>query len=78
MPQMDAGYLEGMKKLIGKAQKELVDPYCTVKFAGHKGKTKVVRNEQDPEWNQQINLPIRVSPIHAPSTLFLCNSTCVQ
>ena len=63
MPQMDAGLFEGMKKLlnVGKVQKELVDPYCTVQFAGHKGKTKVIRNEQDPEWNQQINLPIRVS-----------------
>ena len=73
MPQMDPGYLEEIKKLlkVGKVQKELVDPYCTVQFAGHKEKTKVSWNEQvmqtstmyylltDPEWNQQINLPIR-------------------
>ena len=60
---MDPGYLEEIKKLlkVGKVQKELVDPYCTVQFAGHKEKTKVSWNEQDPEWNQQINLPIRVS-----------------
>ena len=65
---MDAGLFEGMKKLlkVGKVQKELVDPYCTVQFAGHKGKTKVIRNEQDPEWNQQINLPIRVSCLSVP------------
>ena len=62
LPQMDPGYFEGVKKLfrVGAVQKELVDPYCTVSFAGHKGKTKVIWNEQDPEWNTQINLGIRV------------------
>ena len=59
---MDAGYFEGVKKFlrVGTVQKELVDPYCTVTFAGHKGKTSVIWNEQDPEWNQQINLGVRV------------------
>ena len=59
---MDAGYFEGVKKFlrVGTVQKELVDPYCTVTFAGHKGKTNVIWNEQDPEWNQQINLGVRV------------------
>lgn len=63
LPQMDAGYFEGVKKIlrVGTVQKELVDPYCTVSFAGHKGRTKVIWNEQDPEWNAQINLGIRVS-----------------
>ena len=62
LPQMDAGYFEGVKKLlnISTVQKERVDPYCTVFFAGHKGKTKVIWNKQDPEWNAQINLGIRV------------------
>ena len=59
---MDAGYFEGVKKFqrVGTVQKELVDPYCTVTFAGHKGKTNVIWNEQDPEWNQQINLVFKV------------------
>ena len=62
LPQMDAGYFEDVKKFlhVGTVQKELVDPYCTVTFAGHKGKTGVVWNEQDPEWNTQINLGVRV------------------
>ena len=62
MPQMDPGYFEGVKKFlkVGTVQKELVDPYCTVNFAGHKGRTKAIMNEQDPEWNTQINLAIRV------------------
>ena len=63
LPQMDPGYFEGVKKFlnVGTVQKEFVDPFCSVNFAGHKGKTKVIWNEQDPEWNQQINLAIRVS-----------------
>ena len=62
LPQMDAGYFEGVKKFlhVGTVQKELVDPYCTVAFAGHKGKTQVIWNEQDPEWNHQINLGVKV------------------
>ena len=61
MPQMDPGYFEGVKKVlhIGTVQKELVDPYCTVNFAGHTGKTPVIWNEQDPIWNHQLNLGIR-------------------
>ena len=51
MPQMDSN---GMKK-------GLVDPYCTVQFAGHKEETRFILDDQDPQWNQQINLPIRVS-----------------
>lgn len=46
---------------FGTVQKELVDPYCTVSFAGKKGRTPVIWNEQDPEWNHQINLGTRVS-----------------
>ncbi len=60
---MDAGYFEGVKKFlkVGTVQKELVDPYCLINFAGHKGRTQVIWNEQDPEWNQQINLAMKVS-----------------
>ena len=71
---MDAGYFEGVKKFlhVGTVQKELVDPYCTVTFAGHKGKTEVIWNEQDPEWNQQINLGVRVCGV----CLSVCLSVC--
>ena len=62
-PPVDPGYFEGVKKVLhfGTVQKELVDPYCTVSFAGKKGRTPVIWNEQDPEWNHQLNLGIRVS-----------------
>lgn len=66
LPQMDPDYLENVKQFlhVGTVQRELVDPYCTVFFAGHEEKTKVIWNEQDPEWNQQINLASKVSCIN--------------
>ena len=62
---MDPGYFEGVKKFlrVGTVQKDLVDPFCTVTFAGHKGKTKLIWNEQEPEWNQLINLDFGVCGI---------------
>ena len=62
LPQMDPSYFDGVKKLlhIGSVKKELVDPYCSVTFAGHKGTTQVIWNEHDPIWNKQINLGVRV------------------
>ena len=59
---MDPSYFEAVKKFlhIGTVQKELVDPYCTVSFAGHMESTQVVWNEQNPKWNKQIYLGVRV------------------
>jgi len=53
---------ENVKELlhVSTVQKELVDPYCTVAFAGHSGSTQVIWNERDPVWNHQINLGFRV------------------
>lgn len=72
-PSVDPGYFEGVKKFlhVGTVQKELVDPYCLVNFAGHKGKTQVIWNEQDPEWNHQINLPIRVRRQHSDCSMHI-------
>ena len=60
---VDPGYFEGVKKFlhVGTVQKELVDPYCVLTYAGHEGETPVIWNEQDPVWNHQINLGVRVS-----------------
>ena len=62
LPQMDPEYFEKFKKIlnISSVTKDLVDPYCLVSFAGHSGKTVTVQNSYNPEWNQQINMPIRV------------------
>lgn len=62
LPQMDPVYFEAVKKLFNsKAKpKNLVDPYCLVSYAGHRGKTPIIWNNQEPRWNHQINLSVRV------------------
>ena len=62
LPQMDAGYFQKVKSVlhVGTVYKEYVDPYCTVSFAGHEEKTQVIGNKQNPKWNKQINLGVRV------------------
>ena len=64
LPQMDAAYFDNVKKFlrVGTVEKEKVDPYCTVSFAGHKGSTDVIWHEEEPEWNTQLNLGVRVRP----------------
>ena len=62
LPQMDKGYIQMVKSIlhVGTVYKEHVDPYCTVSFAGHEGKTQVKDNKKDPDWKEQINLGVRV------------------
>ena len=64
LPQMDAAYYDKVKKFlhVQTVEKEKVDPYCTVSFAGHKGGTDVIWHEEEPEWNTQLNLGVRVRP----------------
>jgi len=60
---MDQAYLQSVKRFFrpdNYEKKELVDPYCTVSFAGHKGDTPVIEHNQDPVWNHQINFGVRV------------------
>ena len=62
---MDAEFLMKVGKLFGRDdQKELVDPYCIVNYAGHKGRTPTVMENMNPEWNTQINLGVRVRIMH--------------
>ena len=61
LPQMDGEFLMKLGKLFGKEdQKELVDPYCVVSYAGHSGRTPTVNETMNPEWNTQINLGVRM------------------
>lgn len=61
LPQMDAAYFEGMKKVlrVGEEKKELVDPYLVFSFAGKSLETDVKYTNDHPEWNQELRLPIR-------------------
>ena len=68
---MDGEFLLNIGKLFGKDdQKELVDPYCVVSYAGHSGRTPTVMENMNPEWNVQINLGVRVRIIHR-QTIFM-------
>ncbi|KAJ8026374.1 Dysferlin [Holothuria leucospilota] len=60
LPQMDSSFMEGMKKVfrVGEEQKELVDPYLIVSYAGKSMETDIKYRNDHPEWNQEINLPI--------------------
>ncbi|XP_070540972.1 myoferlin-like isoform X9 [Ptychodera flava] len=61
IPQMDPGYFEGVKKVlgVGEEQKELVDPYFVFQFAGKSVKSKTIYTTDHPEWNQELRLGIR-------------------
>lgn len=60
---MDPELMQNIKKFfhVGTVYKELVDAYCVINFAGIKGKTRTIEHEQDPEWNQQLNLNVKAS-----------------
>ncbi|XP_030841562.1 myoferlin isoform X6 [Strongylocentrotus purpuratus] len=62
VPQMDPAFFEGVKKFFGAGdgeRKELVDPYLTVGFAGKKIQSSVKQCDQNPQWNEEIRIPIR-------------------
>ncbi|XP_076821667.1 myoferlin-like isoform X3 [Clavelina lepadiformis] len=64
LPQMDSSAFKSMKKFMGMGEdvdisKTLVDPYVVFSFAGKKRKTRVVEGKNNPEWNQELSLPIK-------------------
>ena len=63
LPQMDPEVVQKVKKFfhVGTTYKDLVDPYCVIKFAGIKGNTRTIEHDQDPKWNQQLNFNVKAS-----------------
>nr|XP_026691585.1 myoferlin isoform X3 [Ciona intestinalis] len=63
LPQMDSATLKGMKqKLLGGNEdftKTLVDPFLTFTFAGKKRKTKIIKETNHPDWNEELNMPLK-------------------
>ncbi|KAJ8025764.1 Dysferlin [Holothuria leucospilota] len=60
VPQMDPAFFEGVKKLFGSdKQKELVDPFLRVDFAGQQIETEVKQCNDHPDWNTILRLGIR-------------------
>uniref|UniRef100_UPI00398F4D76 otoferlin isoform X2 n=1 Tax=Pristiophorus japonicus TaxID=55135 RepID=UPI00398F4D76 len=54
LPKMNTSIMANMKKAFIGENKDLVDPYVQVLFAGQKGKTSVQKNTYEPTWNEQI------------------------
>ena len=61
VPQLDPAFFEGAKNFFGASgeQKELVDPYLTVGFAGKKVQSSVKQCDQNPQWKEEIRIPMR-------------------
>ncbi|XP_032877367.1 otoferlin isoform X1 [Amblyraja radiata] len=54
LPKMNTSIMANMKKALIGENKDLVDPFVQVLFAGQKGKTSVQKNTYEPSWNEQI------------------------
>ncbi|RMB94675.1 hypothetical protein DUI87_28910 [Hirundo rustica rustica] len=54
LPRMNASIMANVKKALIGENKDLVDPYVQVAFAGQKGKTSVQKSSYEPLWNEQI------------------------
>ena len=55
---MDAGTLQTLKEMlgVGKASKELVDPYVIASYAGKEVQTKVMYTNENPDFRQNLNI----------------------
>uniref|UniRef100_A0A8C4XJD5 Otoferlin n=2 Tax=Falco TaxID=8952 RepID=A0A8C4XJD5_FALTI len=54
LPRMNTSIMANVKKAFIGDNKDLVDPYVQVVFAGQKGKTSVQKSSYEPLWNEQI------------------------
>ncbi|KAM7118824.1 otoferlin isoform 1-T1 [Ciconia maguari] len=54
LPRMNTSIMANVKKALIGENKDLVDPYVQVIFAGQKGKTSIQKSSYEPLWNEQI------------------------
>ncbi|XP_062325479.1 otoferlin-like, partial [Osmerus eperlanus] len=54
LPKMNTSIMANVKKAFIGENKDLVDPYVQVSFAGQKGKTSIQKSSYEPIWNEQI------------------------
>uniref|UniRef100_A0A8C8AWX8 Otoferlin n=1 Tax=Otus sunia TaxID=257818 RepID=A0A8C8AWX8_9STRI len=54
LPRMNTSIMANVKKAFIGDNKDLVDPYVQVAFAGQKGKTSIQKSSYEPLWNEQI------------------------
>uniref|UniRef100_A0A8C4QWA0 C2 domain-containing protein n=1 Tax=Eptatretus burgeri TaxID=7764 RepID=A0A8C4QWA0_EPTBU len=62
IPQMDDAMMQGVKSFFGKESKKknMVDPFVQFDFAGKTLRTDVIRQNANPEFNQIVNMAIKV------------------
>uniref|UniRef100_A0A8C4HTY0 Otoferlin n=1 Tax=Dicentrarchus labrax TaxID=13489 RepID=A0A8C4HTY0_DICLA len=54
LPRMNTSIMANVKKAFIGENKDLVDPYVQVQFAGQKGKSSVQKSCYEPIWNEQL------------------------
>ncbi|XP_061563482.1 otoferlin isoform X2 [Cololabis saira] len=54
LPKMNTSIMANVKKAFIGENRDLVDPYVQVQYAGQKGKTSVQKSSYEPIWNEQI------------------------
>ncbi|KAK2856173.1 hypothetical protein Q5P01_004908 [Channa striata] len=54
LPKMNTTIMANVKKAFIGENRDLVDPYVQVHFAGQKGKTSVQKSSYEPIWNEQV------------------------
>uniref|UniRef100_A0A4W5L2Q6 Otoferlin a n=1 Tax=Hucho hucho TaxID=62062 RepID=A0A4W5L2Q6_9TELE len=54
LPKMNTSIMANVKKAFIGENRDLVDPYVQVLFAGQRGKTSVQKSSYEPIWNEQV------------------------
>ncbi|EDO36866.1 predicted protein, partial [Nematostella vectensis] len=61
IPQMDSSFADSVKKVfMGEANKELVDPYVLVSFAGKQSRTRCHEKSDHPEFKEELFVSFRL------------------
>ncbi|XP_076834724.1 otoferlin b isoform X1 [Brachyhypopomus gauderio] len=63
LPKMNTSIMANVKKAFIGENKDLVDPYIQVQFAGQKGKTSVQKSSYEPIWNEQVVFTEQFPPL---------------
>ncbi|CAM4651752.1 unnamed protein product [Leuciscus chuanchicus] len=63
LPKMNTSIMANVKKAFIGENKDLVDPYVQVLFAGQKGKTSIQKSSYEPIWNEQIVFTEQFPPL---------------
>ncbi|VDL89995.1 unnamed protein product [Schistocephalus solidus] len=72
VPTVDTDAFSGVKKFFGSdEEKEFVDPFTVVQFAGKEVKSSVKKGTDHPEWYEEMKLAVQVNRTELFNDLFL-------